>query len=429
VGKITQGSWVESANRPGNDFPIENLPYGTFRRSAPQQPARTGIAIGDQILDFTSVAEILGAEVIPAPLRQGDLNAFMAMGPSVRQSFRHQLTGWLGADASEASRLKAALVPQSDVQMQLPCRIGDYTDFYASIHHATAVGKLFRPDAPLLPNYKWVPIGYHGRGSSIGVSGQQIVRPTGQIKAAADGQPPEFGACRRLDIELEVGAFIGAENMLGQPVSMTNAEDHLFGLCILNDWSARDIQAWEYQPLGPFLAKNFASTISPWIVTMEALAPFRVPTQRPADDPQPLPYISSPEDRSQGGINMTLEFLLQTAKMRAAGQPPQQLSVSNLRYAYWTFAQMLTHHTSNGCNLQAGDLLGSGTMSGPKPSEAGSLLELTAGGKAPVMLANGETRTFLEDGDVVVLKAYCESPDAVRIGLGECVGWIQSALR
>jgi len=429
VGKITQGSWVESANRPGSDFPIENLPFGTFRRGRPQQPPRVGVAIGDQILDCTSTAEILGAEAVPAPLRQGDLNAFMAMGPSARQSFRRHLTDWLGADAREAPRLKAALVPQSEVQMQLPCRIGDYTDFYASIHHATAVGKLFRPDAPLLPNYKWVPIGYHGRGSSIGVSGQQIVRPTGQIKAAADGQPPEFGACRRLDIELEVGAFIGTDNRLGQPVSITHAEDHLFGLCILNDWSARDIQAWEYQPLGPFLAKNFASTISPWIVTMEALAPFRVPTQRPADDPQPLPYISSPEDRSRGGINMTLEFLLQTATMRAAGQPPQPLSLSNLRYAYWTFAQMLTHHTSNGCNLQAGDLLGSGTMSGPQPSEAGSLLELTAGGKTPVMLANGEARTFLEDGDVVVLKAYCESPDAVRIGLGECVGWIEPALR
>lgn len=427
MSKKSQGSWVESANHPETDFPIENLPYGMFSRKTGDTSARIGIAIGNQVLDCALAAEILGADAVPGSLRQGDLNGFMAQGASVRKAFRAQVTRWLSPDAAEALALRAALVPQSEVQMQLPCAIGDYTDFYASIHHATAVGRLFRPDAPLLPNYKWVPIGYHGRGSSIGVSGQQIVRPTGQIKAAADGAPPEFGACRRLDIELEVGAFIGAGNALGDPIPIAHAEEHLFGLCVLNDWSARDIQAWEYQPLGPFLAKNFASTISPWIVTMEALEPFRVPAERSADDPQPLPYINSPQDRRRGGIDMVLEFSLQTEKMRHDGQPPQRLAKSNLRYAYWTFAQMVTHHSSNGCNLQAGDLFGSGTMSGPAPSEAGSLLELTSGGKVPITLANGESRTFLQDGDVVVLKAYCESSDAVRIGLGECVGQILAA--
>lgn len=426
---MTQGSWVKSANRPGTDFPIENLPYGAFRRNASNGPTRVGVAIGDQILDCTTLADIVGQDAVPRSLADGDLNGFMALGAAARKSFRTALTRWLAVGSPDATRLAAALVAQADVEMQLPCTIGDYTDFYASIHHATAVGRLFRPDAPLLPNYKWVPIGYHGRGSSIGVSGQQVVRPVGQVKAATADQPPEFGPCRRLDIELEVGGFIGVGNALGSPIPMAQAEEHLFGVCILNDWSARDIQAWEYQPLGPFLAKNFASTISPWIVTMEALEPFRVPYERPADDPPTLPYITSPTNQQRGGITMVLEFYLQTAKMRAEGRAPERLSASNLRYAYWTFNQMLTHHASNGCNLQPGDLLGSGTMSGPKPSEAGSLLELTMGGKQPIALSTGETRTFLEDGDTVTLKAFCESANAVRIGLGECVGTIVAAVQ
>ncbi|MBU3723934.1 MAG: fumarylacetoacetase [Burkholderiaceae bacterium] len=427
TGKKTQGSWVESANRAAIDFPIENLPYGAFRRRGSNESVRIGVAIGDHILDCARLAEIVGRDAVPSALVDGNLNGFMAMGPAARKAFRAKLTGWLAAGSPDAARLAPALVAQSEAEMQLPCTIGDYTDFYASIHHATAVGKLFRPDAPLLPNYKWVPIGYHGRGSSIGVSGQRVVRPVGQVKAATESSPPEFGPCRRLDIELEVGGFVAVGNALGSPIPMAQAEDHLFGVCILNDWSARDIQAWEYQPLGPFLAKNFASTISPWIVTKEALEPFRVPYERPATDPKTLPYITSTVNEQRGGINMVLEFYLQTAKMRASGQPPQLLSKSNLRYAYWTMAQILTHHASNGCNLQPGDLMGSGTMSGPQPSEAGSLLELTLGGKQPITLASGETRTFLEDGDAVTLKAFCASDNAVRIGLGECVGTIVAA--
>ena len=428
MATLTRGSWVQSANLRNHDFPIENLPFGRFRRGTSPEAVRVGVAIGDEILDCSRLGEILGPDAVPAPLRSGDLNGFMSMGRMACRSFREQLTQWLLAGSGEASRLAAALVSQSEVQMQLPCRIGDYTDFYASIHHATAVGRLFRPDAPLLPNYKWVPIAYHGRASSVVVGGGAVIRPCGQIKAAHADAPPVFGPCQRLDIELEVGAFIGKGNTLGRPVDMAHAEEHLFGVCLLNDWSARDIQAWEYQPLGPFLAKNFASTISPWVVTMDALEPFRLPFDRPVDDPQPLPYLSSEDHRRHGAIHMTLEFHLQTAAMRADGQAPVRLAASNLRYAYWTFSQMVTHHASGGCNLQPGDLLGSGTMSGPLPEEAGSLLELTQGGREPVQLPNGESRVFLADGDTVVLKAYCELTHAVRIGLGECAATVVAAL-
>lgn len=434
----TAGSWVQSANQPGIDFPIENLPYGAFRRAGSSEAFRIGVAIGDQILDCAAVYQALTGsktsegliaqagnaamiERFLEPLARGDLNAMMAMGPATHHEARTFFTRVLAADASP--RLESCLVPQKLAEMAVPCRIGDYTDFYASIHHATAVGKMFRPDAPLLPNYKWVPIGYHGRSSSIGVSGQRVIRPKGQLKAAAESSPV-YAPSQRLDIELEVGAFIGAGNALGSPISIAQAESHLFGLCILNDWSARDIQAWEYQPLGPFLAKNFASTISPWIVTMQALAPFREPFTRPAQDPQPLGYLDCDTNRSQGAINITLELWIQSAAMARSGQAPQRIASSNLRYAYWTFAQMVTHHSCNGCNLSPGDLLGSGTMSGPAHEEAGSLLELTRGGQQLLTLSSGEQRSFLEDGDTVIMKAYCESECAVRIGLGECVGTI-----
>jgi len=292
------------------------------------------------------------------------------------------------------------------------------------VHHATTVGKQFRPDNPLLPNYKWVPIGYHGRASSIGVSGQVFKRPQGQTKAP-DAAEPGFGPSKRLDYELELGFFVGRGNALGEPIAIAEAEDHLFGVALLNDWSARDIQAWEYQPLGPFLSKNFASTLSPWIVTMEALAPFRARFERPAGDPQPLAYLDAPSNRESGALDITLEVLLQTAKMRAEGLAPARLTRGNTtEAAYWTAAQLVAHHTVNGCNLQPGDLLGSGTLSGPQPDEAGSLIELTQGGKQPITLPNGEKRTFLEDGDTLVIRGYCERAGAVRIGLGEVSGTV-----
>ncbi|MEP7083532.1 MAG: fumarylacetoacetase, partial [Betaproteobacteria bacterium] len=309
----------------------------------------------------------------------------------------------------------------------MPADIGDYTDFYTSIHHATSVGKLFRPDNPLLPNYKWVPIGYHGRSSSIGISGQSIQRPLGQTVPPNPQSPPAFGPSKRLDYELEMGIFVGTGNESGQRIPIAEAESHVFGLCLFNDWTARDIQAWEYQPLGPFLSKNFASTISPWIVTMEALAPFRVAWTRAADDPQPLAYLDAPALRDAGAIDINLEVLLETPKMRAADQPAQRVSQTSFRHSYWTIAQLIAHHTVNGCNLQPGDLLGSGTQSGPVPEEAGSLLELSNGGKSAFVLAGGEQRTFLEYGDAVIFRGWCEKPGAARIGFGEVSGRVAPA--
>jgi fumarylacetoacetase len=354
----------------------------------------------------------------------------MAQGVAERQALRRMLSEGLREGSPKQAAWAKALSPQSAVELALPCRIGDYTDFYTGIHHATTVGKLFRPDQPLMPNYKWVPIGYHGRASSIAVSGQRFKRPQGQTKAPGSdpAEAPSFGPSKRLDYELELGFLIGRGNALGEPIAIADAEAHLFGVTLLNDWSARDLQAWEYQPLGPFLAKNFASTLSPWIVTMEALAPFRAKFERPAGDPQPLPYLDSPANRDGGALDITLEVWLQTAQMRAAGEAAVRLTRGNTtQAAYWTAAQLVAHHTVNGCNLQPGDLLGSGTLSGPKPDEAGSLLELTLGGKNPITLPNGEHRTFLEDGDTLSLRGYCERPGAVRIGLGEVSGTVLAA--
>jgi fumarylacetoacetase len=415
-------SWVASANAD-TDFPIQNLPYGRFRRKSSTEAWRIGVAIGDEILDLRVA---LGAVDWPSeiqndlrPLAAGDLNTFMARGPT---SWR-QLRGALSEALREGSPLKDALqqclVPQSRAEMAVPCNIGDYTDFYAGIHHATTVGKLFRPDSPLMPNYKWVPIGYHGRASSIRVSGHGFKRPRGQLKSA-DSDAPVLGPSKRLDYELEMGVYIGMGNPQGDPVPMSKAEDHVFGLGLLNDWSARDIQAWEYQPLGPFLSKNFASTVSPWIVTLQALAPFRVPFERPEGDPSPLPYLDSEANRLRGAVDIDLEVLILTPQMQRAGRAPHCVSRSNFTDAYWTLAQLVAHHTVNGCNLQGGDLLGTGTLSGPRPDQAGSLLELTEGGRRPIDLPGGETRTFLEDGDSVILRAFCERPGARRIGFGEC---------
>jgi fumarylacetoacetase len=424
-------SWVASANAADTDFPIQNLPFGRFRRRRRDEPWRIGVAIGDQVLDLKLAAQ---AQPWAAPVRgwieplaAGDLNRFMAFGAGPRRAIRQALSEALREGSAGVSALADCLLPQAEAEMTLPCEIGDYTDFYTGIHHATTVGKLFRPDNPLLPNYKWVPIGYHGRGSSIVVSGQSIRRPNGQTKGAAD--TPTVGPTQRLDYELELGFFIGAGNALGEPIPMSRAEEHLFGVSLFNDWSARDIQPWEYQPLGPFLAKNFASTVSPWLVTMEALAPFRAPFTRPAGDPQPLPYLDSAANRDRGALDIVLEVWLQTAAMRAAGQGGVRLSRGGVvEAAYWTPAQLVAHHTVSGCNLRSGDLLGSGTLSGPLPEQAGSLLELTQGGKQPITLSNGETRNFLADGDMLTLRGACERAGARRIGFGECSGTILPAI-
>ncbi|VWX59864.1 Fumarylacetoacetase [Burkholderiales bacterium 8X] len=412
-------SWVASANTEGCDFPIQNLPFGRFRPAGSNETARIGVAIGDQVLDLKA-ADLVDHD---------DMNRLMASSAEDRVALRAAISAGLAEGSDRQSAWEAALLAQADVDMAVPCRIGDYTDFYTGIHHATSVGKLFRPDQPLMPNYKWVPIGYHGRVSSIGVSGQRFRRPMGQTKAP-DAQQPSLGPSKRLDYELELGFFVGRGNALGEPIGIDTAEQHLFGVTLLNDWSARDIQAWEYQPLGPFLAKNFATTLSPWIVTMEALAPFRAPFERAAGDPQPLPYLDAPANRERGAIDIQVEVWLQTAKMRDAGEPAVRLTRgSTTQAAYWTAAQLVTHHTVNGCNLQPGDLFGSGTLSGPEPEQAGSLLELTQGGKNPLTLPNGETRTFLEDGDALTLRGFCERNGAVRIGLGEVTGIVEPAPR
>jgi fumarylacetoacetase len=407
-------SWVASANEAGSDFPIQNLPFGRFRAAGSTEAFRIGVAIGDQVLDLRAAGLV----------DSDDMNALMAAGTQERQALRAALSAGLAEGSDKQATWSKALLAQAQAEMTVPCRIGDYTDFYTGIHHATTIGKLFRPDQPLMPNYKWVPIGYHGRASSIGVSGQVFKRPQGQTKAP-DAAEPSFGPSKRLDYELELGFLIGRGNALGEPIAIGEAEEHLFGVTLLNDWSARDLQAWEYQPLGPFLAKNFASTLSPWIVTMEALAPFRAKFERPEGDPQPLPYLDAPSNRAAGALDITLEVLLQTAKMREAGEAPVRLTLGNTtEAAYWTAAQLVTHHTVNGCNLQPGDLLGSGTLSGPKPDQAGSLMELTLGGKQAVTLPNGEKRVFLENGDTLVMRGWCERAGAVRIGLGEVSGTV-----
>jgi fumarylacetoacetase len=424
-------SWVESANAAGTEFPIQNLPFGVFRRKGSNEAFRGGVAIGAEILDLGAAHKVGAfsgeAAGAAANCAGATLNAFMAMGPGAWAALRFALSRALREGTALEGKLRACLVPQAHAEHALPARIGDYTDFYASVHHATTVGKMFRPDNPLLPNYKWVPIGYHGRASSIGVSGQRFPRPLGQTMPPG-AEAPAFGPSKRLDYELEVGVYVGVGNALGERVPVGAAESHAFGLCLLNDWSARDIQAWEYQPLGPFLAKSFATTVSPWIVTLEALAPHRVAWTRPPSDPQPLPYLDSPETRAHGAFDVALEAWLETAKMRAAGEPPVRLSRTSFRHAYWTIGQMLAHHTVNGCDLQPGDLLGTGTQSGPTPQEAGSLLELSLGGKTPVKLPNGETRGFLEDGDAVILRAAAELPGRRRIGFGECRGTVEPAV-
>jgi fumarylacetoacetase len=420
-------SWLESANEPGTDFPIQNLPFGVFRRKDSGENFRGGVALGDQVIDLEALSHtgLLDDAAVEAcrACSDSELNAFMSLGKTAWSALRLGLSRLFRKGSGHEDLLRDCLVSQTDVEHKMPCRIGDYTDFYTSIHHATNVGKQFRPDNPLLPNYQWIPIGYHGRASSIEVSGHSFCRPRGQIKAP-DEDMPTLLPCKRLDYELELGIFIGSGNELGTSIGIDRAEDHVFGLCLFNDWSARDIQAWEYQPLGPFLSKSFASTVSPWIITMEALAPFRTAWTRPEDHPQPLPYLESEANREQGAMDIQLEVLIQTGKMWKNGEAAVPLSTSSFRHSYWTVAQMVAHHTVNGCNLMPGDFFGSGTQSGPEEGEQGSMLELSRGGKEPLTLPNAETRTFLEDGDCIVLKGRCQSDGAVPIGFGEAMATI-----
>ncbi|MFT6249198.1 MAG: fumarylacetoacetase [Cognaticolwellia sp.] len=427
---ISLSSWVKSAN-DNSDFPIQNLPFATFSTKGTEEKTRGAVAIGDYVLDMAAVAQLdllTGvAQQAAEAAAQPTLNALMALGKEANSALRLALSKALRSGACEEEKLTSCLILQTDIEYAMPCQIGDYTDFYTSIHHATAVGSLFRPDNPLLPNYKWVPIGYHGRASTIDISGQEFPRPYGQLKAP-DAEVPVLAPCKRLDYEVEMGIFIGQSTKLGERITIEKAEDHIFGLCLFNDWSARDIQAWEYQPLGPFLAKNFASTISPWIVTTEALAPYRINFSRPENDPQPLPYLSSENNSQLGGLDINLECLIQTQKMRNANEQADKISDSNFKYSYWTIAQLVTHHSVNGCAMNAGDLLGSGTQSGPEHEQAGSMLELSRGGKEAFTLRNGEKRTFLVDGDTVIMRGYCQKEGAARIGFGEVLGTVLPAI-
>ena len=409
--------WVAGADGHA-DFPVQNLPLGIF--STLGDEARAGCAIGDMILDLSAAADAgLMPEDAADMLGEDSLNGLFALPSEARVALRKAVSKLL-TDPAQRAVVEPMLVDARDATMHLPCVIGDYTDFYVGIHHAMNIGKQFRPDAPLLPNYKYVPIGYHGRASSIRVSGEDVVRPKGQRKAP-DAPAPEYGPARRLDYELEMGVWIGEGSALGDTVPIAEAQQHVAGLSLLNDWSARDLQAWEYQPLGPFLSKNFHSTVSPWVVTAEALAPFRVAQPaRPEGDPAPLPYLWDGDDQAKGALGITLEAFIETAKMRAAGVPPHKLSKGPATNMYWTIGQIVAHHASNGCNLQPGDLLGTGTISGPDEGTMGSLMEISRGATTPVTLANGETRTFLEDGDALILTARAEAPGATSIGFGEC---------
>ncbi len=432
-------SWVETANDPKSDFPIQNLPFCVFQQGD-RIPA-IGVGIGDQILNLRIAADkgMVGDEFVES-LQANTLNSFMSFEMEKRLELRQLLSSIFSSETSaDRVAVESAMVSQTDATFCLPCRIGDYTDFYASVYHATNVGCMFRPDNPLLPNYKHIPIGYHGRASSVVISGTEVRRPVGQKAPAEDGGSPTRSPCALLDYELEVGFFVGQGNALGETIPIEQADNHLFGMCLLNDWSARDIQKWEYQPLGPFLAKSFASTISPWVVTMEALAPFRVPALiRPKGDPEPLDYLSDPENESHGGVDLKLEVLLTSQQMREQSLSPKHLSSGNFTNMYWTIGQILAHHASNGCNLQPGDLMGSGTISGTERESRGSLLELTWDGdsehplpgtqRTPIVLPTGEERKFLADGDEVIMRGYCENESHRRIGFGECRGIILPAV-
>lgn len=423
-------SWVAAANDPDSDFPIQNLPFGVFRRRDSRAAPAMGVAIGDRIVDLAACqrAGMLGRDAVPIAGLLGDdsFNRLIAEGREPLRALRRALVEILQAGNSGAERRASGItVAMGEVAMALPVRVGDYSDFYASIHHATNVGSMFRPENPLLPNYKHVPIGYHGRASSIVVSGAAIRRPSGQTRDDASA-PPIFGPTRRLDYELELGVYVGRGNPLGEPIPLASAEEHMWGVSLVNDWSARDIQSWEYQPLGPFLAKSFATSVAPWVVTLEALAPFRVPpTARPAGDPEPLPYLASAANAAAGALDVTLDVWLRSAAMRERGEPAVRVSRGRFAEMYWTLAQMLTHHASNGCNLRPGDLIASGTVSNAAKDSRGCLLERTWRGSEPLALPGGERRSFLEDGDEVILRGFAEREGHRRVGLGECAGIVE----
>jgi fumarylacetoacetase len=433
----TSTSWVGTANEPDNGFPLQSLPYCCFVPvSTPDAAPHLGVGIGSFILDLHQLSEAKLLTSLPGDVQSAcaasQLNPLMRCGPSAWSALRQRLTELLltiepRADRNtDQQRLVASLMlPMTQAIFCKPVASENYTDFYASIHHATNVGKLFRPDQPLLPNYSWIPIGYHGRASSLVISGTPIRRPRGQIKFP-DEPTPVFQPTGQLDYELEVAAYVGTGNPLGSRISIAEAEQHLFGLSLLNDWSARDIQSWEYQPLGPFLGKSFATSLSPWVIPIEALAPYRVPlAPRTSTAPQSLPYLTEPAVAS--GFDVRLEVLLSTSHMRENNLPPAPLSASNLRGLYWSFAQMVAHHASNGCNLVPGDILASGTISGPDPGSQGCLLEITQRGVLPLRLPTGELREFLADGDEIILRGYCQREGYPRLSFGECKGRIQPA--
>jgi len=427
----TWKSWIGSANEPGCDFPLQNLPFCALE--ATDGEPHVGVGIGGFVLDLHEVAQTSLAASVGDDAREAcrapNLNALMECGAEGTARLRRVLMEMLREEAAadHIATLGLLLRPLSETVFHKPVSVGNYSDFYASLHHATNVGRMFRPEQPLLPNYKFIPIGYHGRASSLVISGSPVIRPRGQMRLSPD-EPPVFGPCRQLDYELEVGAYVGRGNALGRPIGIEQAERHIFGVGLVNDWSARDIQAWEYQPLGPFLGKSFATSVSPWVVAMDELAPFRVPiAPRPEGDPEPLPYLTS-SNSACAAIDLKLEVYISTADMRRNSLPPMRLSSANLRDIYWSFAQMVTHHTSNGCNLMVGDLIASGTVSGADRGAQGSLLELTSRGSVPVHLPGGEVRGFLEDGDEITLKGFCEREGLPRIGLGECRGTITPAL-
>lgn len=431
---VKRQSWVSSAQAKGTDFPIQNLPYAVFRqKGAAYAEWRGGVAIGDQVLCLASVKNTgllsgLAQQACEAAA-QKSLNLFLSMGPEAWKALRHALSTLLcdDLDKDDQKRLKAALFSQQEAEFNLPATVGDYTDFYTSIDHARNIGLMRRPDNPLSPNFQWIPIAYHGRVSTLGVSGQRVRRPHGQVKLP-HADMPELKVSSQLDYELELGLWIGTGNDAGAQIGIEQAVSHVFGISVLNDWSARDLQRWEMAPLGPFLAKNFATTVSPWVVTMDALLPYRLAWDRASDEPQPLAYLEHESVRKAGAYDIQLQVRLQSSLMRERQLAGQVLAQTNFRHQYWSIAQMVTQHTVNGCSLRPGDLLGTGTISGPSADQAGSMLELAQDAQAPFTLCTGEQRSFLEDGDLVEFSAWCSAPHAARIGFGVCTGTIEAAL-
>lgn len=423
-------SWVESANSASTDFPIQNLPFCAFRRKGSRERYCVGVGIGDLVLDVIAALpafEGLAREAAVTCANES-LNALMALSPAHWSALRLRLSRILRADYVDRAMLQECMVRQDSAEFIVPAKIGDFTDCLASLHHATKAARIVRPDNPLLPNFQWLPIAYHGRASSIRVSGHAVTRPHGQTKAASSEQP-SFGPCKNLDFELELGLYIGGKSDMGTAIPIDEVDKHIFGLTLLNDWTARDMMVWEFQPLGPFLSKNFATTVSPWVVTLEALEPFRQTWFRAHETPAPLAYLDSALNRERGQINVELEVSLLTSKAAAQGLAPEVLSHSNLADAYWTIGQLATHHASNGCNLEAGDLIGTGTLSGPALTESGCLLEMNEGGRREIVLGNGERRTYLLDGDTVVMRARSDAPGYRSIGFGEVAGTVLPARR